>query len=318
MRKIFVLCFISILLFACPIIKKTDNKKALAEIMVGGAEYVSVENAPIIDGAKDVVWKGANGIAISTGETVSGTEFTSGKVTILWNETGLYFLGEITDTTVNDSDICNLWVSETYFASENDDVYPNVSGAYYLCLNPKGENVHYQPDSWEKGLEWHVEYQIAGKQTSSGYTVEAYIPLTGTKALVLNEYIGFDVSVDSYLEEGAERDDYVNWNGEGWYWQKPSCLGKVQLLDMEEWNGVAPKNEIDKDVNDVQTPPSQEENQESQAPKEDEGGQSQQSEEKNLYEKLIGCYSGVSSISVVGTATILAAIALTKNKKNRK
>ena len=67
----------------------------------------------------------------------------------------------------------------------------------------------------------------------------------------MNEYIGFDVSVDSYLENGAERHDYVNWNGEGKYWQKPSALGQVELVDIGETNGSPAKEEIQPpEVND--------------------------------------------------------------------
>lgn len=53
---------------------------------VGSAEYVSVEDAPIIDGIMDDVWSST--YQLTTDEETSDV---FGYFSILWNETGLYF-----------------------------------------------------------------------------------------------------------------------------------------------------------------------------------------------------------------------------------
>ena len=101
------------------------------------AEYISQEFAPIIDGEIDDCWAVADCIWTQRTQTGSGgVAETEAIVSFLWNESGLYFLAEVIDHTMNMSDRCNFWVSETY----NDEIpqtplnYPEVDGAWYLCL----------------------------------------------------------------------------------------------------------------------------------------------------------------------------------------
>ncbi len=205
------------------------------------AEYVSVENAPKIDGEIDEIWNSAESYIV-TG--TSPNSYTYATIEIFWNETGLYFLAEVFDSTVNEDDRCNLWVSETYYDIESDKVYPEVNGAYYLCLNPSGKNLYYCPDNFEGVYDDMAgNYTVGTKETETGYTVEVYVELTGGQEFRFGQSIGFDVSIDDYLAKGEKRDSYVNWNGIGWYWEKPSCLGEVMLFDFNEENGSPVKAE---------------------------------------------------------------------------
>lgn len=309
MKKFMAICLLLVGVIYYPVFfPKNAKLNVLAETKLGYAEYISTENAPIIDGEIDEVWfKGSTHIA--TSETITSTgEVTYGMITILWNETGLYFLGCVIDTTVNLSDRCNLWVSETYFEEENEDTYPNVSGSYFLCLNPKGENLYSAPDSWEDGFMWTVEYKIAGKETESGYTVEAYVPLTGTSALEKGAYIGFDVSIDSYLGKDAERDDYVNWNGEGWYWQKPSSLGKIRLIDVDKTNGSFIEPSIEDSVLD-----------ENSGAFDDSGMDTTNQEgELSTGSKISnGCVSNLSAMPLCGNIIMSIGFVLLEHKKKK-
>ncbi len=224
------------------------------------AEYVSEANAPEIDGKidEDGVW---GDYVLETGVTTSKNgDVTFGDVYILWNETGLYFLVDIMDDTVCVSDLCNLWVSETYYEERYADrniKYPEVEGAYYLCINPEGENTVYKPDSWSSYIDMTGLYDGAVTITKDaegndiGYVVEVYVPLTGSDSIYLGESIGFDISIDSYLAQkvnpGVEdRDDYVNWNGndDAWYWESPTALGEIILVDNDIEEGVVPPSPI--------------------------------------------------------------------------
>ena len=205
----------------------------------GFAEYVSLENAPVIDGVIDEVWFSVSSM-IETGVSADGTR---GDINILWNETGLYFLAIVDDTTVNDSDRCNLWVSESKIdIADVDKVYPEVSGAWFLCINPNGYNQEYNPDSFNgKAFDMSNKYTVGTTKSEDGYIIEVYVQLTGNNALSRGNKIGFDVSIDDYLVEGTSIDDresYVNWNGVGSYWLNPYTLGEVLLVDLDHTNGV--------------------------------------------------------------------------------
>ena len=209
------------------------------------ADYVSVEDAPTIDGYAEDVWNRV----INTLETGITDEGTKAKISILWNETGLYFFADVTDFTVNDTDLCNFWVSEEYITGNSKYVnktYPEVEGSYYLCLNPNGENAFYHPDNFEDNiLDMTGKYTVASTKNDEGYTLELYVPITGNKNLQENSSIGFDVSIDDYLTEGIgieDREAYVNWNGQGWYWENPERLGKVVLVDSTDSNKVPENN----------------------------------------------------------------------------
>ena len=220
---------------------KTEKANAFFVNKVAYAEYVSKENAPTIDGVRDEVWT-SSGIQTGTTYSDNAQHYASGFVDILWNETGLYFFATVTDDTVNASDLCNFWVSETYYRlPEANVVYPDVDGSYYLCLNKAAENAFYSPDNFED-QELIFPYTAAATVTETGYLVEVYVPLLGEKDLTIGNSIGFDVSIDNYLAEGEGRDGYTNWNGNDvdWYWENPTALGEVKLVDEEESNGKAP------------------------------------------------------------------------------
>lgn len=241
MRKsfmsLFALAFIGVASVNSVALPKNKAKAAFFN-KVAYAEYVSVDKAPVIDGVRDDVWTRSS---IET--DYSSTYYTGGTVDIMWNETGLYFFADVSDSSVNASDLCNFWVSETYYANVEDVLYPDVDGSYYLCLNPQGEDKFYSPENFGGDyIDMTDWYTIGYTSHLDGYTLELYVPLYGEKALELNNSIGFDVSVDDYLAEGENRMSYVNWNGneDDWYWENPTALGQVKLVDRNEENGKAP------------------------------------------------------------------------------
>ena len=194
---------------------------------IGSAEYVSIEEAPVIDGIYDDVWENAE--PVITGE---GGYWTVGEISVIWNETGLYLFAKVHDTTLNISDRCNFWVSETYYNVGYYN-YPDLDGAYYLCLNPEGENQYYISSNVSplKYDDMQGKYQVATQIQENVYYIELYVPLTGKNDLFLHNSIGFNVSVDDYLTEGGERDSYSYWCATGSYWENPATCGEMILVD---------------------------------------------------------------------------------------
>lgn len=191
----------------------------------GTSEYILVDSAPIIDGEMDEIWSKTTPVVTDMEESEA-----IGMVSILWNETGLYYYARVLDSTTNSSDRCNFWVSETYIEDHVEgQYYPFVDGAYYLCLTPDGNNVFYS--SSETYIDMTNKYQVATKRTTGGYDVELYVPLFGGSQLVEGNSIGFNVSIDDYLIENSERESYSYWSAFGAYWSYPSMLAEVVLVD---------------------------------------------------------------------------------------
>ena len=218
-----------------------------AEQQYVAADYVSYACAPTIDG---IISEG-EWVRTYAAETLGGAEGISATISIMWNETNLYFLAEVQDSTLNNSDLCNFWVSETYYARENKFTYnyPNTPGSYYLCLNPQGENKYYLPSDLDSDsyVDMRGKYTVATSTTENSYIIELCVPLMGNKILLAYDCIGFEVSVDNYLDENSARDCYTNCFDKGPYWETPTALGQVVLLDFVSENG-SPVSLDDADV----------------------------------------------------------------------
>ena len=202
---------------------------------LGLAEYVSVENAPVIDGIYDDIWNKTD--SVTTDEAGHGSR---GRISVMWNETGLYFFAKVEDVTLNTRDLCNFWVSETYYDA-GSYTYVSLDGAYYLCLNPEGENQYYLPGSIDssKYVDMQGKYQVATQIQENVYCIELYVPLTGSNDLFLHNSIGFNVSVDDYLTENSDRDSYSYWCATGNYWENPANCGEMLLVDAYPEEGKA-------------------------------------------------------------------------------
>ena len=189
--------------------------------------YVSTEQAPIIDGNIDDVYNNATTYTTSHYEDNLIPAHPDAEIQVMWNETGLYFMGLIYDEDVNALDRCNLWVSETYKpnTSESDDysAYPS-DGNYAVCINTEGQNLLYT------ALDITPYWQRAVQKVTGGYFVEVYMPVIGTKPLQAGNSIGLDFSVDYYSSSSTSRQYYSYWMGLGAYWSNVGALAQVLLL----------------------------------------------------------------------------------------
>ena len=229
-------------------LSETKDAKA-EENLFATAEYVSTDFVPTIDGEMDDVWLDTDPIYISNingDKNDNPIDAPTASVRILWNETGLYFLAEIEDGSVVDSDMCNFWVSETYYSRQNDNMYPFVDGAYYICLTP--QNQLYVYDAAYDGYSRNMAgaYTSATIDMGIGYAIEMYVPKYGDDTTFRNGgSIGFNISIDDYVENCTVgdlnyRQSYTNWGATGSYWKYPSALGEVMLVDDWDANGTAP------------------------------------------------------------------------------
>ena len=193
-----------------------------------GVCHVATANAPTIDGDIDDVWNSVPKLYVLNGNG-DFWETEVGYVQLMWNEAGMYFLGVVTDSTIVKSnseafgDRVNFWIGEEYLGFATN-YYVAESQAYGLCLNPDGTVFHYNGY-----YNLTTVCTSAGKTTSNGYIVEAFVPVQSKEAFATGDTIGLDISID-YCKTVGTRDAYLNWYGIGAYWSSPCDLKKVKLL----------------------------------------------------------------------------------------
>ncbi len=183
------------------------------------AQYA--ETAPVIDGTIDAVWDNAQKFNVVNLYT-EGVGQAKGKVSVMWRENGLYFLGIMEDELVVDNDACNFWVCETATDMAADYSQNPADGRYAVCI---GSNCQ---DVWNTGILRVPNVECKTQLTDGGWVIEVYVPRLSAGGFTENAYIGFDCSIDSY-SGNTDRDSYCNWYGQGWYWSNVSALYKLQL-----------------------------------------------------------------------------------------
>ena len=286
------------------------------------AEYVSIENAPVIDGIIDEAWFYSTSM-ITTDVSPDGTY---GDIYILWNERGLYFLAEVVDYTLNKSDLCNFWVSEVYQNYNVSSAYQTTDGAYYLCLNSQGTNVFYNPNTSEY-VDMEGKYTVETSLTDKGYILELFVPTFGKTPLQKGASIGFDVSIDDYYTESVSidyRKSYVNWNGTGPYWSNPTALGEILLMDLTSENGSPNEIKPDDETNDSNDANNDSSNNTDNNPHESSSNSSSSTtnpdnsfgENSDSTNELFGGCFSVASIGSLALSAIFCSLLFSKKRKS--
>ena len=207
----------------------TVNVK-FSKVNEDGIVYVSSTAAPIIDGKIDQVWATAPAFYAGNIHNHNTDEpFTEefAYLKVLWNETGMYFLGCVYDSTIVNSDRFNIWFSEVYTDVEKDYSSNEKYGNYAICINPEGENLLYT------NLDVSSFWEAQVVQEEGYYIVEIFMPRIGDKELVEGAYVGLDLSVDYFTRNGSidnDRDYYAYWYGAGKYWSNVGALKPMKLL----------------------------------------------------------------------------------------
>ena len=194
------------------------------------ASYVSDAYAPAIDGCIDDVWE-------TTAKLYHNNEIDDplwsayGYISVLWSDTGLYFLGSVQDTALAYSgtgmdDCVNFYVAETWGGKDAPSHYSydkkdmSDYGEYFFGIDPVGRTLlspdFLREDGTFAGTVWEDE---------KGYTVEAYVPYykLGTEAAQIGHVMGIGSSVDDFRDPNGigGRDEYTNLGGLSSYWSNP-------------------------------------------------------------------------------------------------
>lgn len=166
-------------------------------------ETVAKKGTPTIDGTVNDSWSDSN--VINVNEFLQGESGATAKIRTMYDESYLYVLAEVTDTTPNnvsenpwEQDSIEIFIDEDFARSsiyEDDDVQYRVSMDNVVSLNG-GPEVS--------------KFISKTSTTDTGYVVTMSIPfLEGSKSG--GSKIGFDVQVNDDQGSG-KRDAFTKWN----------------------------------------------------------------------------------------------------------
>lgn len=243
-KKIVVFAALAIVFAAGSFAVVTPSVEASAR-RVDYIAYVEENDAPVIDGTIDDVWKDAGTLQTNAANSVFG------YATVLWNEDGMYYLGYVNDSTICNKDACAFWISEDYELNNRWLEYPfytnqdfgyaadGKAGAYSIMVHPNG-TAEISCTASEKYSDIQV---AASKDEKSGaWIAEVFVPHIGEKT-VLAEYkkIGFEFSIDNYDSTSDTSASTVKWM---WNYNWPyrtnyTALGKLILSKANEETSAA-------------------------------------------------------------------------------
>lgn len=183
-----------------------------------GSEYIAVKGTPEVDGDIDEVWAYSTALQMDT--TADGT---TGIARIIWDETALYYLFEMTDATpyamaaYEHNDSVEVWVDELNAKNGARGV-----GDYQARVDITNAL------STATGLDLS-SIQSAVRMTEGGYVAEFAVPYT---ALVPAEgkTIGFNASANDDANGDGKRDNYMSWVDKNLpYWADTKVYNNVLL-----------------------------------------------------------------------------------------
>ncbi len=190
---------------------------------------------PAIDGAIDDVWTQEKVEKHIVTSELSGTnikkEDLSGHAKVLWDDSCIYLLAEVTDDIkVDDSPTpYNDDIVEFYFDTNYSHKTSYDSGdVQFSFLWNDGKNIVTIPsDHSTEGIAYSYS------DTPDGYIIEAKIPWETINGIPRNKKMGFDFMINDD-DDGGDRDAKMAWNApEDQAWQDASLFGTVLLKDEE-------------------------------------------------------------------------------------
>lgn len=201
--------------------------------------YVSSSEKPIIDGTIDTIWEDAGSLATS-----------NGYASVLWNESGIYYLAYVYDNSICAKDSCAFWICEDYSLNNAWIEYysggggydeDGKSGAYYVKVTAGGEITASCTKS-----EKYQQIESAVSQGKGYWVVEIFVPHIGEKTrLAEHERIGFEFTIDGYDSMNDPSVSRSKWmSNNNWpYSTDHTALGKLVLSKSNEEVAVAPKTD---------------------------------------------------------------------------
>jgi hypothetical protein len=234
----------------------TDPAATGVQFFTAGAAGVSMSNAPVppvpfgtpvIDGQQDAIW------SQSPVTKMTSTGAVGANVRLMWDDSYLYFLVEVSDSTpaagstttgepgnagiAQLDDAVDLWINWTNSSSAS---YTNTSGAlashYAITRNDViGTNFPVGTEGSGNicpnggpcgggGIGDPSTVKFAVVSTAAGYTVEAGIPWPAGVTPQAGATVGVVTDVDDFAVPGGPRVDFANTESTTQYWATPVGL----------------------------------------------------------------------------------------------
>lgn len=200
--------------------------------------YVDSSEKPIIDGSIDSIWEDAGTLATS-----------NGYASVLWSESGIYYLAYVYDNNICAKDTCAFWISEDYSLNNTWLEYysggggydeDGKDGAYYVKVSAEGE----MTASCTKS-EKYSQIECAVSQDKGYWVAEIFVPQIGeTTRLAEHERIGFEFTIDGYDSVDDRSVSRSKWmSNNNWPYSKDhTALGKLVLSKSNENVPVSSEN----------------------------------------------------------------------------
>ena len=216
----------------------TSNKATSSAVTINVVSTFKIykTSTPItIDGTVDAIWNNASVLPANATKLLSGTVTNaadlSGNCKVLWDNTNLYLLANVTDDILKHD-------SQTSYDDDGIEIYVDINNDKATTYS--ANDVQYTFE-WNNGttigslpsgrITTGISYAVV--TVTGGYVVEASIPwstLQGTPAV--NQLVGFDFMI-SDDDDGGTRDAKLSWNAASdSAWTDPSKMGTGQLMDV--------------------------------------------------------------------------------------
>ncbi|MEI2688265.1 MAG: sugar-binding protein [Anaerolineae bacterium] len=202
--------------------------------VAGAAVILRTDSAPVLDGAVDALWAGANSYTIANttvGSAVPASDL-SGSFRALHDATNLYLLVEITDQAlINDSgagwyhdDTVEVFIDGDY--SRSATAYDGVNDFQLAVRYADGNVVIQGANSAPVPAGAQARFAAA----TGGYVLELTLPLAQIGVTPTAGYLlGLEVQVNDD-DDGGDRDTKMAWwSTSDNTWQYPSLFGTGML-----------------------------------------------------------------------------------------
>jgi len=219
----------------------------------GGTEATAVYGTPErIDGKLDDGWNSAASYSANHHDSGDPTDI-SAEWKVMYDETYLYFLVDVSDPTIGDADYeraadGDLWNRNTVHImldlGNEKTTYYDLNDFYY-DFNARGY-------FWGHYMNQDNYWTFAVEVRDGGYTVEAALDLGIWSDFIADKgtEFGLDIWANDNICDGGGRRDFVTWSGYGDTWTNPSNMGTVTLGDKPKsaghYNGVVKGEDIRK------------------------------------------------------------------------
>ena len=180
------------------------------------------KGSAMIDGIEDVIWKNVDFFTPEIANNFQhapanwGPTDTTGKWKAMWDDKGIYFWVEITDSTKNvtcesgqtsDKDSIIVYIDQN---NDDDGPYgaenPAKTGASPFLIGANGECF-----GSGNGMMQGADLNIATTETETGYIYEGFIGWTISETAQAGNYIGLDIDINDNID-GNQRGAVVFWN----------------------------------------------------------------------------------------------------------